>query len=181
MYSSASTLLVSSPPEREDPKDHGDSFSLSPFIQNESSLPLNFIWPKADLVEAHEEFREPLVDLDGFFRGDMVATQRAATLIREACLNHGFFQVTGHGVDPRLIKIAYDHMDQFFRLPARVKLRAKKRPDSMWGYSSAFADRFSSKLPWKETLSFGFHESIPGPGVEDFFKSSLGMEFEQTG
>jgi hypothetical protein len=28
--------------------------------------------------------------------------RHAATVINESCLNHGFFQVINHGVDPRL-------------------------------------------------------------------------------
>ncbi|KAF5467883.1 hypothetical protein F2P56_012093 [Juglans regia] len=182
MDSSVSTHLVSQLPlEREDQKDHGDSFLHPPFLQKESFVPKNFIWPKGDLVVAHDELREPIVDLGGFFRGDLVATQHAVLLIRAACLNHGFFQVTNHGVDPRLVKMAYHHMDNFFKLPASMKLRAKRTPGNMWGYSGAHADRFSSKLPWKETLSFGFHDSGSKPVVEDFFKSNLGMDFEQTG
>lgn len=180
-----STLVISSPLEgdRENHEDNGDAFSHIPFLKKkETSTLTNFIWPKETLVQAHEELREPLVDLDGFLKGDVVATQQAATDIREACLNHGFFQVRGHGVDLRLIQSAYDHMDSFFKLPASTKLRAKLRPpENMWGYSGAHAHRFSSNLPWKETLTFGYHESSSGPVVADFFKSTLGMDFEQAG
>jgi len=69
----------------------------------------------------------------------------------------------------------------FFKLPISMKLRAKRIPGHMWGYSGAHSDRFSSKLPWKETLSFGFHENDSDPVVVDFFKSTLGKDFEQTG
>ncbi|KAK4572646.1 hypothetical protein RGQ29_030891 [Quercus rubra] len=181
MDSCASTLLLSPLVEREDQKDHGDSFLLPSFLQKQPYVPMNFIWPKGDLVEAQQELKAPIIDLEGFLKGDLVATERAAMLIRAACLSHGFFQVTNHGVDPCLIKTAHDHMDQFFKLPISMKLRAKRIPGRMWGYSGAHSDRFSSKLPWKETLSFGFHENDSDPVVVDFFKSTLGKDFEQTG
>lgn len=186
MDSNVSTLLVSSLSEAgEGQKDHGgDSYILpSQFVlQKESPVPMNFIWPKEDLVKAIEELREPVVDLSGFLKGDLVATQDAATLIRESCLKHGFFQVIGHGVDSRLIQLAYDHLDRFFKLPVSMKLRAKRMPGTNWGYSGAHADRFASKLPWKETLSFRFYEPDDShPVVLDFFKSTLGMDFEETG
>jgi gibberellin 20-oxidase len=182
MDSSASPLPTSPAAKREDEREHGDSFlHSSSFLQKQSYVPRNYIWPKGDLVEAHEELREPTVDLEGFFRGDWLATKHAAMRIRAACLSHGFFQVTSHGVDSRLIKIAHDHMDHFFNLPISMKHRARKMPGKMWGYSGAHVDRFSSKLPWKETLSFSFHENDSDPVVEEFFKTTLGMDFEQTG
>lgn len=177
---SASTLLCP-PLELTDKKEHGVSPSDSSFFKIQPSIPMEFIWAKADVSHAHEELREPVVDLEGFFEGDEVATQHAAMLVRAACLNHGFFQVTNHRVDPHLITIAYDHMEAFFKLPLSKKQKAQRKPGSLWGYSGAHADRFSLKLPWKETLSFGFYDKRSEPAVENFFKSTLGEEFEQTG
>ena len=144
-------------------------------------LPTNFIWPMEHLVDAHEELQAPVVDLDGFLRGDDEATQRAANLIREACLNHGFFQVINHGVDPSLIGQAYNQMDTFFRLPIHRKLSVSKTPGSLWGYSGAHAERFSSKLPWKETLSFPYHDNTVEPVVTNYFNSTLGEDFQLAG
>lgn len=176
----ASTLLCP-PLELTDKKEHGVSPSDSSFFKKQPNIPREFIWAKGEVGHAHEELREPVVDLEGFFSGDEVATQHAAMLVRSACLNHGFFQVINHRVDPHLITVAHDHMEAFFKLPWSKKLRAQRKPGSLWGYSGAHADRFSLKLPWKETLSFGFHENGSESVVEDFFKSTLGEEFEQTG
>ncbi|KAL6216532.1 PREDICTED: gibberellin 20 oxidase 2-like [Fragaria vesca subsp. vesca] len=153
----------------------------SSFLQRQTHVPSGFIWPEADLVAAHEELNEHLIDLKGFFKGDDVATENAAKLIRASCLNHGFFQVTNHGIDSSLIQLVEDHFDKFFHLPISEKLRVKRVPGSPWGYSGSHADRFSTKLPWKETLSFGFHENGPEKVVVDFFKSKLGNGFEDTG
>ncbi|KAM1177375.1 hypothetical protein ACFX13_017133 [Malus domestica] len=188
MDSSASVLL-SSPSKLENHQEtnsHIQKGGIAPFIdssylQKQSHVPTGFIWPESHLVAALEELNEPLVDLEGFFKGDAVATEHAAKLIRASCLSHGFFQVTNHGVDPNLLKLADDHMDHFFKLPVEEKAKVKRVPGSPWGYSGSHADRFSTNLPWKETLSFGFQANGTDTVVADFFKSKLGEDFEQTG
>ncbi|KAK7266269.1 hypothetical protein RIF29_18911 [Crotalaria pallida] len=147
----------------------------------ESKVPANFIWPKEFLVEAHDELQAPIVDLDGFLKGHDDATQHASNLIREACLNHGFFQVINHGVDSSLIKDTYDSLDNFFKLPKERKVSATKKPGSSFGYSGAHAERFSSKLPWKETLSFPYHDTTSEHVVTNYFNSNFGEDLEQAG
>ncbi|KAH1099660.1 hypothetical protein AAZX31_13G022300 [Glycine max] len=153
------------------------------WLQMQPHVPMSFVWPKECLVDANEEFHAPMVDLGGFLRGDDdEATSRAVRLVRKACSSHGCFQVINHGVDSRLIREAYDQMDAFFKLSIRRKVSARKTPGSVWGYSGAHADRFSSKLPWKETLSFPFHDNNElEPVVTRFFNNTLGEDFEQAG
>ncbi|KAM5565618.1 gibberellin 20 oxidase 2-like [Rosa sericea] len=174
------SILLSSPSKLHAQQTNRGPIDSS-FLQRQTHVPSGFIWPEADLVAAHEELNEPLIDLKGFFKGDGVAIENATKLIRASCLSHGFFQVTNHGVDSSLIKLAYDHLDQFFHLPVSEKLRVKRVPGSPWGYSGSHADRFSTKLPWKETLSFGFHDNGSEKVVADFFKSKLRDSFEETG
>ncbi|XP_050366283.1 gibberellin 20 oxidase 2-like [Argentina anserina] len=175
----ASTIL-SSPSKLQVQQTSRGSIDSS-FLQRQTQIPSGFIWPEADLVAAHEELNEQLIDLKGFFKGDSVAIESTAKLIRASCLSHGFFQVTNHGVGSSLIKLADNHFDKFFHLPISEKLRVKRVPGSPLGYSGSHADRFSTRLPWKETLSFGFHENGPEKVVAEFFKSKLGNGFEQTG
>ncbi|KAK7275584.1 hypothetical protein RIF29_16703 [Crotalaria pallida] len=144
-------------------------------------LPLNFVWPKESLEDALEELQAPVLDLEGFLKGDNEATLHASKLVRKSCMSHGFFQVINHGVDPLLIGEAYDQMDAFFKLPIVRKLSVLKTQGSMWGYSGAHADRFSSKLPWKETLSFPFYDNTLEPVVTNYFNSTLGEDFELAG
>lgn len=182
---SASTHLLSSPLETDQLNQKNSSID-SFFLQNQANVPKQFLWPKADLVNAHQELLEPLVDLEVFFRGDELEIQQATRVIRAACLSHGCFQVINHGVDSSLITAAYDHLDRFFHLPASQKLRARKTKcgDKLINtlcYSGAHADRFTSNLPWKETLTFGFEENPKESGVEDSFKSSLGDDFKEMG
>jgi hypothetical protein len=172
--------LVSSLNNRN--KVHQNHFYDPSWLQKQRNVPMNFVWPKEYLVNANEEFQAPLIDLDGFLKGNKEATKIAAKLISKACSTHGFFQVINHGVDLSLISDAYDQMDGFFKLPIDRKLSVRKVKGSMWGYSGAHADRFSSKLPWKETLSFPFHDNDTfEPVVTNYFDSTLGEDFQQAG
>ncbi|KAF4370018.1 hypothetical protein F8388_015814, partial [Cannabis sativa] len=122
----------------------------------QNNIPANFIWPEGDLPsssDAEELLKATVVDLKGFFKGDEAETRVAAEFVQEACSSHGFFHVINHGVDPHLIELAQQHMDSFFKLPVSEKLRALTKPGSSSGYSAAHAERFSSTLPWKETLN----------------------------
>ncbi|RWR78624.1 gibberellin 20 oxidase 1-B [Cinnamomum micranthum f. kanehirae] len=182
MDSEATTLLLSSPLQlRNTHKANVGMVFDSSYLKKQPHIPSEFIWPQGDRIHTLEELNEPLVDLKGFLQGDEAATQQAAELIRDACQTHGFFQVTNHGVDAALIRSARHHIDTFFELPLSQKLRAQRKPGSMWGYAGAHSDRFSSKLPWKETLSFGYHDNGSHQIVVDYFKSVLGEEFQQTG
>lgn len=144
-----------------------------------SHVSRSFVWPKESVAETEGELEAPIVDLAGFMRGDREATLRAAELVREACTSHGFFQVINHGIDMGLIQETYEQMDAFFKLPLNRKLSIPKNPaGSMWGYSGAHAHRFSSNLPWKETLSFPFHHTND---VSNFFTSYIGQDFQHAG
>lgn len=156
-------------------------------LQKHEEFPVEFLWPKSDLVHSSlpEELNEPLVDLGGFIRGDEKATCAAADLVRKACLSHGFFQVINHGVDAALIDAAYEEIDTIFKLPIEKKLTIRRKPGGgVSGYSGAHADRFSSKLPWKETFSFAYrhhHDHDTDLVVVDYFRSTLGQDFQRTG
>lgn len=161
-------------------------FDSSSLVQKKA-LPSAFVWPSGDLASwfQQEELNEPVVDLGGFMSGDEEARARAVRLVREACAKHGFFQVTNHGVDPALIEAAYEGMDSIFKLPLTKKLSARRQPGGVCGYSGAHADRYSSKLPWKETFSFHYyhhsHFHHSSRLVVDYFNSVLGHDLQTTG
>ncbi|KAI4317081.1 hypothetical protein L6164_024990 [Bauhinia variegata] len=202
MDSNDATTLVLCPPspspcpskpkkEHQHTSDYHEFNEASEFLESnllqkqpKQQLAKQFLWPSGDLVHSNEqqELKEPLIDMDGFFRGDAVATAGAAQLLREACMKHGCFQITNHGVDLDLIRAAHDEVDTIFNLPLTKKLSARRIPDNLSGYSGAHSHRFSSKLPWKETFSFRYKfNSNLHLHVVDYFKSVLGEDFEHTG
>lgn len=185
-----STLLLCSPPiidhKLKDENNDGVLVFDSNLLQKQASLPKQFLWPVGDQVNTvQEELKEPLINLEGFLRGDEMETARAAELIGAACLSHGFFQVTNHGVDTSLIHAAHSEIETIFNMPMDKKIGARRKPGSVSGYSGAHADRYSSKLPWKETFSF-WHQACDyhqqhHPVVVEYFTSALGEDYEQTG
>uniref|UniRef100_M1DGW5 Ga20 oxidase n=1 Tax=Solanum tuberosum TaxID=4113 RepID=M1DGW5_SOLTU len=94
----------------------------------------------------------PFIDSRGFFSADPVATQQASRLVGKACRSHGFFLVVNHKVDSNLISNAHRYMDMFFDMPLCEKKKAQRKIGEHCGYASSCTGRFSSKLPWKETL-----------------------------
>ncbi|CAJ1974804.1 unnamed protein product [Sphenostylis stenocarpa] len=180
-----STLVLNpaSQSSQEPKKENGELDFHTNFLQMKGDMPKEFIWPSGDLVEAsQEELKEPLVDLGIMKNGDEETIANSAEIVRNACMKHGFFQVINHGVDPDLIDAAHQEIDTIFNLPMSRKLTAQRKPGGVSGYSGAHADRFSSKLPWKETFSFLFHhQGSSNSEIVDYFESVLGQDFQRTG
>ncbi|XP_020215891.1 gibberellin 20 oxidase 2 [Cajanus cajan] len=171
MESNTSTLVVPTP-----------STEVSSFdFKSLNNVPKQFVWSSKDLIKgSSEKLNTPLIDLKAI-KGDEIAMANAAKLVREACMKHGFFEVTKHGVDHDLIIAAHREYDSIFKLPLEKKLSAKNK-HNRWGYSSAHAERYSSSLPWKETFTFLYHYIHESDSeIVDLFKSFLGDEFEQAG
>ncbi|GAB2265304.1 hypothetical protein Dimus_000368 [Dionaea muscipula] len=152
-------------------------------LNHQSTIPQQFVWPDHEKPSmSARELPVPLIDLGGSLSGDRESAIEASTLVGEACLKHGFFLVVNHGVDPRLIKDAHKYMDLFFELPLSEKQRAHRKLGEHCGYASSFTGRFSSKLPWKETLSFGYSTDPSSCKiVQNYFTNKLGQDFQHLG
>ncbi|KAJ8559949.1 hypothetical protein K7X08_004007 [Anisodus acutangulus] len=155
-------------------------------MKNESNIPSQFIWPdheKPNCASATRELLQvPLIDLSGLLPNDPNVIKKATSLVNEACSKHGFFLVINHGVDTNLIKNAHVYMDKFFELSLCEKQKAQRKIGEHCGYASSFTGRFSSKLPWKETLSFQYSaEEGSSHIVEDYFQRTMGENFSHLG
>uniref|UniRef100_UPI003FA61544 2-oxoglutarate-dependent ethylene/succinate-forming enzyme n=1 Tax=unidentified TaxID=32644 RepID=UPI003FA61544 len=91
----------------------------------------------------------PLVDAPG--RAEVAAQ------IGQACREHGFFYVTGHGVDPELQDRLEALSREFFALPEEEKMKIRMaRGGRAWrGYFPVGGELTSGKPDWKEGLYFG--------------------------
>ncbi|KAM7504683.1 hypothetical protein LguiB_003587 [Lonicera macranthoides] len=170
------------PPKEEHKKEKQLIFDAS-VLQHESNIPTQFIWPDHEKPCATTRpLPVPLIDLAGFLSGNPTAATEASKLVGEACQEHGFFLVVNHGVDSNLINDAHKYMDLFFKLPLADKQRAQRQMGEHCGYASSFTGRFSSKLPWKETLSFRYSaEKDSSNIVEDYFRTKMGDDFSKLG
>ncbi|XP_065864161.1 gibberellin 20 oxidase 1-like [Euphorbia lathyris] len=152
-------------------------------LQHESNIPPQFIWPEHE--QPHLDAPElviPPIDLGGFLSGDTEIVKNVSEVVHDACTKHGFFLVVNHGVDYELMRKAHEYMDVFFGMPMIEKEKAKRKIGEHCGYASSFSGRFSSKLPWKETLSFQFCDHFESSNiVQDYFFNVLGHDFIQFG
>ncbi|KAM3356698.1 gibberellin 20 oxidase 1-like [Capsicum galapagoense] len=155
----------------------------APHMKHDSNIPIQFIWPDDEKpCVVAQELSVPSIDLKGFFSGDPVITQQLSRLVDEACRSHGFFLVVNHGVDAYLISNAHRYLDVFFDLPLSEKQKAQRKIGEHFGYASRFTERFSSKFPWKETLSFRYSaEEGSSHIVEEYFQRTLGESFNHLG
>ncbi|GMJ01564.1 ARABIDOPSIS THALIANA GIBBERELLIN 20-OXIDASE 1, gibberellin 20 oxidase 1, GA REQUIRING 5 [Hibiscus trionum] len=151
-------------------------------LGSESNIPSQFIWPDDEkpCLDA-PELAIPTIDLGHFLcGGDPFAVSKAAEAVNEACKKHGFFLVVNHGVDSGLVDKAHQCMDMFFGLQLSRKQKAQRKVGESYGYASSFVGRFSSKLPWKETLSFRFCPDTQNI-VENYMVNRMGEDFRDFG
>ncbi|XVE77017.1 hypothetical protein DITRI_Ditri13aG0028200 [Diplodiscus trichospermus] len=150
-------------------------------LRSESDIPSQFIWPDHEkpCLEL-PELEIPTIDMGALLSGEPLAVSKAAELVNEACKKYGFFLVVNHGVDYGLIEKAHHYMDLFFGMELSEKQKAQRKVGESFGYASSFVGRFSSKLPWKETMSFPYSPSSQKI-VEQYFVSMMGEDFRHFG
>lgn len=152
----------------------------------ENQVPQEFVWPDHQKPSPNVPILQvPLIDLAGFLSDDPFLVSEATRLVAEGAKKHGFFLVTNHGVDERLLSSAYTSMDKFFLSPTSEKQKAQGEWRESWGYANSYFGKDKKNLPWKEMLSFSFspeektdnHSQI----VKDFIIEKLGDEYNDFG
>jgi polar amino acid transport system ATP-binding protein len=106
--------------------------------------------------EAVAPDRLPVIDAAGM-RGDIAARRAVAARVGAACRMHGFFYVTGHGIDPALLARLESLSRRFFALPLAEKKRiAMTHGGRAWRGYFPVGDELTSGLPdRKEGLYLG--------------------------
>ncbi|KAG7541516.1 Oxoglutarate/iron-dependent dioxygenase [Arabidopsis thaliana x Arabidopsis arenosa] len=191
----AVSFVTTSPEEEEAKPKLGLGNIQTPLIFNPSMLnlqpniPNQFIWPDDEKPSIDvPELDVPLIDLQNLLSdkdynsASPSSTLEASRQISEACKKHGFFLVVNHGISEKLISDAHEYTSRFFDMPLFEKQRVLRKPGESVGYASSFTGRFSTKLPWKETLSFRFcDDKSRSKSVQDYFCDALGHGFEPFG
>ena len=100
----------------------------------------------------------------------------ARAAIDRACRDWGFFQVTGHGIDPLLMSSVFEVSRAFFAQPRDEKRRLLRDADNPWGYYDR--ELTKNRQDWKEIFDFG-------PADDDKLKprwpaGPLRLRFEPT-
>ncbi|NSZ61287.1 isopenicillin N synthase family oxygenase [Agrobacterium tumefaciens] len=73
--------------------------------------------------------------------------------LRNVLHDHGFFYLTGHGVDPRLVEDVLSTSKRFFALPLEEKLKIEMvKSPHFRGYNRAGQERTRGEQDWREQL-----------------------------
>ncbi len=93
---------------------------------------------------------------------------QVAAAIHRACREHGFFYITGHGIDRGLQQALFDQCRAFFETPLQRKLAIHMRHGgAAWrGYFSVGEELTSGRPDQKEGLYFGSELAPDDPRVQ---------------
>ncbi|GAC1043596.1 isopenicillin N synthase family dioxygenase [Rhizobium sp. No.120] len=102
----------------------------------------------------------PTLDLQRFYASPSDRQAFVAEL-RKVLYDHGFFYLTGHGVDPKLIADVVATAKRFFALPLEEKLKIEMvKSPHFRGYNRAGQERTRGEQDWREQLDINT-ESAP--------------------
>lgn len=94
----------------------------------------------------------PLLDISRY-NGSAEERRNFIAELRIILHDHGFFYLTGHGVDPALIADVFSTAKQFFALPMEEKLKIEMiRASNFRGYNRAGLERTRGQQDWREQL-----------------------------
>ncbi|KAI5084607.1 hypothetical protein GOP47_0000776 [Adiantum capillus-veneris] len=154
------------------------------FLSTIPSIPPAFIWPEAASAHdqhastpshSHQFIEVPIIDLAQFRNSS--TSQTVANLASQASSDIGFFHIVNHGVSQSLIEEVHAHTQGFFDLSLATKQKAGRFPGESFGYASSFTGRFSSRLPWKETMSL---QPSPVSNISSLLEKVLGDEHRDS-
>ena len=73
----------------------------------------------------------PMIDVSGLLSSERVDRQVIGNALHDACLDTGFFYITGHGVSSKLQNSVFKYTQEFFALPIdekeKINQKARKR------------------------------------------------------
>ena len=94
----------------------------------------------------------PFIDISRL-HGSQDEKERFAADLREVLHKHGFFYLTGHGVDPALIEKVLSVSRRFFALPLEEKLKIEMvKSRHFRGYNRAGYERTKGQQDWREQV-----------------------------
>ena len=99
-------------------------------------------------MTSRSEFTVPTIDIGPYLSPTADAATRAATArsLDTACREVGFVQVVGHGVAPQAQADLAAAMDEFFALPAELKVPCRRAPGDNRGYAPPKSESLSASL-----------------------------------
>ncbi|ODN05901.1 hypothetical protein Ocin01_00781 [Orchesella cincta] len=81
------------------------------------------------------------------------SVQKLVKNIGNSCIQWGFFYVTGHGINPKVVDGVLEVSNQFFKQSKLYKKTVERKPDNYRGYTDT--ELTKQKVDWKEAYDFG--------------------------
>ena len=101
----------------------------------------------------------PMIDVSGAISGDDI--QGVATAIHAAATDHGFFYISGHGIDPALMDQAFDVSKAFFNLSDADKRTVAVNTDQRGWLAQGMSRLQGSKTHDLKEVFFWGRETLP--------------------
>ena len=110
----------------------------------------------------------PIIDISNYLKTSD-PSDSAITDIASACLNHGFFYISEHGISRQLQENLFHLATHFFNLPAEIKteIEMAKAGRAWRGFFPVGTELTSGKPDQKEGLYFGIEHPDDHPRVLD--------------
>lgn len=110
----------------------------------------------------------PVIEVGGLSASDPAQRRAVGAMLKAACLDKGFFYVTGHGIPAGLIAAVFDEAKRFFDQPAAAKAAVDKAHSFCnRGYEPLRAQTLEAGAPpdLKESFYIGPELSLDDPRV----------------
>lgn len=108
----------------------------------------------------------PLLDIS-LYNGAPDERKSFIAELRRVLHDHGFFYLTGHGVDPQLIADVVATAKRFFALPPEEKLKIEMvKSPHFRGYNRAGFERTRGQQDWREQLDINTESEPVGTGPD---------------
>jgi isopenicillin N synthase-like dioxygenase len=121
-----------------------------------------------------------LIDLAPAVGGDLAERRRVARRIDRACVEIGFFAVTGHGVPAPICRALHDAAHAFFALPLEVKRRASpadaRTPRGYHGFGGEALSAANDAVAPPDLKEF-YHVGPVDVGDDEYYTSPRGRQF----
>jgi len=122
----------------------------------------------------------PVIDLTPAREGSRDDRRRVAALIDEACVDIGFFAISGHGVPAAVCDDLREAAHAFFALPVETKRRASPAdPTTPRGYHALAGETLAAAndAPTPPDLKEFYHVGPVDTADEPYYTSAKGRQF----
>ncbi|KAF8177027.1 hypothetical protein BJ912DRAFT_1063716 [Pholiota molesta] len=99
------------------------------------------------LKRTESTFEEiPVIDITDAYSSDPIARRKLADLIRDACLNVGFFYIESHGIPEEVIHNTINVAKKYFELPESTKMELDIHKSANFkGYTALLGENTNSE------------------------------------